>query len=102
MLTLTAKDDKCSVTLAIGERFSVVLEENPTTGYRWTTEPSDLVAIKEERYSSTQSGIGASGLHAFTLIASAGGSGTLTLRLWRTWAGDSSVIKRFQVTLCIT
>ena len=30
------------------------------------------------------------------------GTATLTLKLWREWEGDPSVIERYQVTLAIT
>jgi len=43
--------------------------------------------------------VGSGGVHAWTVTAQAAGRASLSFKYWRPWAGDTSVIDRFTVTL---
>ena len=46
-LTLTAKDNGRAVALAPGDRFKLILESNPSTGYRWEVRDLDAAVLKQ-------------------------------------------------------
>ena len=72
---------------------AIRLRENPTTGFRWSVENADGLAVEE---SVDRSGApGAAGLHEFRFRAPAPGSHHLRLKHWRDWEGETSVIGRF-------
>jgi predicted secreted protein len=42
---------------------------------------------------------GSGGVHTFTFTAKHAGTSPLSLKAWRSWEGDSSVVARFSVTV---
>jgi inhibitor of cysteine peptidase len=102
-ITLTKADAGRTVELSQGATAEIELEENPTTGYRWTLEeslPAGIGVVGDE-YTPGGSAVGAGGLRRFSLRADAPGGGVVSLKLWREWTGESSVIDRFHVTVRI-
>jgi inhibitor of cysteine peptidase len=68
-------------TIAVGERFEIVLESNITTGYTWVEpEPVDLVELVDDEYLPPDTDlVGAGGVQRLTFEAVAAGSGELYL-----------------------
>jgi len=84
-------DNGSSVTIPSGEPFVVRLNENATTGYRWTFDPSVPPApslLSEKHHAAVQGGIGAGGAAEFTFAAAAPGA-RVSLKYKRAWETDS-------------
>jgi inhibitor of cysteine peptidase len=96
-------DDGRRVELRVGDRLTLRLDENASTGYRWSFEGLDerLVGVREEGYVRQPDAVGSGGAAQWTLEARAAGTAQVKLRLWRRWEGDASVRKRYTVTLVI-
>jgi len=102
-VTLVEEDDGKSLDLRVGESIGLRLHENASTGYRWAFEARDEAAVDvlEEGYAGRPSAVGSGGFVQWTLHARAPGTTHIKLKLWRVWQGDSSVRKRFELTLNI-
>jgi inhibitor of cysteine peptidase len=101
-LTLTESNDGQSFNLQTGDQILVEFDESPTTGYRWAVDyVGDVLAFQNSNFSPAGSGIGGGGKRVFSFTAERAGSSRLSMKLWRDWEGDSSVIKRFDASLHI-
>jgi inhibitor of cysteine peptidase len=101
-ITLTQSENGQSFNARTGDQIVVRLEESPTTGYRWAVDHiGDILALQSADFSSAGSGVGGGGERTFTFTAQRPGSTSLSLKLWRDWEGDSSVIKRFEAGINI-
>jgi predicted secreted protein len=73
-----------SFEVEVGERFTIVLESNITTGYAWSLEtepPVDVVRLVEDRYVEPDTDLaGAPGHQELTFEAV--GDGTASIELW--------------------
>ena len=101
-ITLTRADNGNVVALRVGDRLVLRLEENPATGYRWAIEPHDekVVSLQHLEYGPLpHAGVGGGGHRTWTFIAHKAGTDTLQLKLWRAWEGETSITRRFTVTL---
>ena len=78
--------------------FTVELEENPTTGYRWsyTAEPADiLIETGDEYIAPNKTGmVGASGMRVFTFEPQKDGEVTLSFGYLRSWENNPPVKTR--------
>jgi inhibitor of cysteine peptidase len=74
---------------------AIRLRENPGTGFRWSVESADGLAVEENVDRGALPG--AAGLHEFRFRAPAPGSHHLRLKHWRDWEGEASVIGRFVI-----
>lgn len=104
-MTLTDADNSTSVTLRPGEHVAIHLTENPTTGFRWALEQGDeeIVELLDSAYvRAASSGLGSGGQRVLTCKATQSGTVLLRLKLWRAWEGETSVMKRFEVTIHVT
>ncbi len=74
-------DRGAEFTVAVGERFEIVLESNATTGYAWVEpEPGDLVELVDDEYLPPDTDlVGAGGVQRLAFEAVAAGSGELYL-----------------------
>lgn len=101
--TLTEADNGSSVEVHVGETVVLRLHENAATGYRWTFEDLDtsVVSVRGDKYLQRTEAVGSGGDTLWTLGATAPGKTQVKLKLWRRWEGDSSIQKRFAVTLVI-
>jgi inhibitor of cysteine peptidase len=101
-ITLTRADNGNVVALRVGDRLVLRLEENPATGYRWAMEAHDdkVVSLQHLEYGPLpHAGVGGGGHRTWTFIAQKAGTDTLQLKLWRAWEGETSITRRFAVTL---
>jgi inhibitor of cysteine peptidase len=97
---LTGTDSGSVVDLVRGADATVELDEIPTTGNRWALDgplPSGLTLVSDD-YVPPAEAIGGRGRRRFRFRADGPVRGALSLKLWRDWAGDSSIIERFRVT----
>ena len=80
---------------------TVRLNENPTTGYRWKVETAEGLETVGDSFEKVGDAIGAAGVRVFQFRASGTGSHKLSIRNWRDWEGESSIIDRFYATILV-
>ncbi|WP_440947446.1 protease inhibitor I42 family protein [Methanosarcina sp. T3] len=80
---------------------TVRLNENPTTGYRWEVETAGGLEMVGDSFEKTGDAIGAAGVRVFQFRASEAGSHKLSIRNWRDWEGEGSIIDRFYATILV-
>ena len=101
--TTTAPEDGGTVVtksgpieLAVGERATIELEANPTTGFQWefTADPNaDVVKVVSDEYrsGSNESGmVGSGGTQTIVIEGVAAGTSTVELQYVRPWETDHS------------
>ena len=90
-----------SVEVNSGDRISVTLEGNPTTGYSWELsefDPAVVELVGEPDYKTDTKMLGSGGTYTFTLKAVGSGATTVKLIYHRSWE-DAEPEKVFEVTL---
>lgn len=101
-ITLTQADNGKTVDVPQGDAITILLPENPTTGFRWAIAQTNnqVVTIDGDDYTvAAGSGIGGGGTRSLVLKALQPGTVFFQLKLWREWEGDSSIRDRFEVTI---
>jgi inhibitor of cysteine peptidase len=89
-----------SIELSAGEVLLVQLPETPTSGFRWEIEPvSGLALLSSSFQPGTSPTAGGGGNRIFELQLLQIGETHLRAKLWREWAGESSIRQRFELTL---
>src|SRR4051794_31386438 len=99
-LHLSMKDNGSVINTDPETTIAISLDGNPTTGYEWTLDNVDQSIIQSTQSNfvkSTSTAIGAGGMYVFTVKAVKKGNTRLSLKYWRRWEGDKSVIKRFEI-----
>jgi inhibitor of cysteine peptidase len=101
--TLTDADNGRSVDVHVGDALLLRLPENATTGYRWSFDGLDtaMVSANDGEHARSSEAVGSGGETTWTLSPKVAGTTKISLKLWREWEGDSSIKKRFAVTLAI-
>lgn len=92
------------IDLPLDATLRVVLAENPGTGYRWQPEDkysSCLDLVGRDFFAKPDQAIGAPGMAVFYFRPLRPGRCRLSLKLWRPWEGDQSVVRRFQAAVSI-
>jgi inhibitor of cysteine peptidase len=82
--TLTATEPETRFEVDPGQRFAIVLDANPTTGYSWalsTDPPRDVVRLVDDRYLAPDTDLVGAGGHQ-ELTFEAVGDGTTFIQLW--------------------
>lgn len=98
-IELTDEDSGTTRSVRVGERMTVRLPENPTTGYRWEADCDDTrLRLVEDRYDGPETPRGAGGERSLTLEVLAAGPTTLRLANRRSW-GDGEPVALFEVEL---
>ena len=100
-LNLTEQDNGGQISARAGEEVILRLPENVTTGFRWAVEDANpkLELASATHESSRSAALGASGQALFRFRVIGTGSEKLSLKYWRQWEGDASIVKRFVVTV---
>jgi len=95
----TPKSD--DVTVRAGRTFTISLEGNPTTGYRWEVVEYDerMLKLTGEGYTSSSDRIGAGGIQEFTFTASNPGTTTVKLVYRRSWEKGVEPLRTFVATV---
>jgi inhibitor of cysteine peptidase len=96
------------VTLEVGQRFTVTLESNPSTGYRWEWvdwQESNLEQIGKAQFKPRETGdpplVGAGGWEILTFEAVSGGQMTLKLVYRRPWEEGMEPLKTFSLHVIV-
>jgi inhibitor of cysteine peptidase len=98
---LTKADDGRVVPLTAGDAISLELPGNPAGGYQWTLDgPVDVaLSVASSGFRSSSAGVGGGGVETWKVTARAPGRISLLFKYWRPWAGESSVVDRFALTI---
>lgn len=99
-IEVTGEDDGTSIDVDVGDTVSVRIPDNPTTGYRWELGPitDESLVLVDSGYEPTSSGVGGGGVATWTLHAATAGNVSITVKRWRPWQGEDSVIARVEIT----
>ena len=94
-----------TVTGKVGERFSIRLDANPTTGYRWrlATAPDPHVAtLVGSTYEANDGGrTGAGGEETWTFVARGPGRTHIVFEYLRPWETAEPAIRRHAVHVTV-
>jgi inhibitor of cysteine peptidase len=99
-MVLNEHDRGRTVTLNAGSILTVRLQENPTTGYRWSASMSKGIELIGDRY-ETGGAIGAASVRVFEFRAMKKGSYQINMKNWREFDGASSEIDRFDAKIIV-
>ncbi len=95
---LTGADAGTRRSLRVGESVTVVLAENPTTGYQWQPEVDASALVQtDDHYDGPTVPRGAGGTRRVTFVAKRAGTTGLRLVKKRPW--ETSPIETYEVTL---
>jgi inhibitor of cysteine peptidase len=103
-VTLTEADSGKSIEVREGGEFVVLLDENPTTGYRWHVDhANEILDLEGDSYHpDPEMRFGSGGRRELRFRGKASGTARLELKHWQEWEGESSVTKRFSVEIRVT
>lgn len=88
----------------LGARVTIVLHENPTTGYCWNVCDfrSTVLALESDDYAPTPaSDIGGGGIRYFRFLAQAPGTTKINLRNKREWEPESCAVGTFAAVITV-
>lgn len=88
MIALDARADGTRVKLKLGETFTLRLEENPSTGYRWRLEADGAPALEldgDQYEAPPRATVGGPGHHQWRFRAVAAGSAAVQLSYRRSF-----------------
>ncbi len=106
-ITLEEKNSGSTVTLSPGEKFSLSLAANPTTGYTWETAvpPDDHIckntASHYQCHNQNNKIVGAGGIQHYSFSAIAPGKTKLKLLYRRNWETDIPPAKTFDLDIVV-
>lgn len=84
-MELTERNSGERVTVRAGEPVTLVLAENPTTGYRWHPDEMAGLELVADTYDGPAEPRGAAGARRFTFTARRPGPLRLRIGLRRSW-----------------
>lgn len=86
-----------TIEVVVGQNFSIILEANPTTGYKWelagTLDPGVVKFIANEYKALEPRRIGSGGNEIWTFQAVGAGSAKITLQYVRSWERPFGPVK---------
>lgn len=98
---LDEQDNGQTVEVNSGDKITITLAGNPTTGYSWELSEFDASVVElagEADYKSDSKLLGSGGVYTFTLKAGAPGSTVVKFIYHRSWE-DAEPAQVFEVTL---
>jgi inhibitor of cysteine peptidase len=103
-LVLGAEADGQTLEIGPGAEVDVVLDENPTTGYRWEvlTDGAPAVTLVGDTFVAGGRVPGRGGRRSFRLRAGTAGSAVFRLALRRGWQTGAAPTRTFEVTFSVT
>jgi inhibitor of cysteine peptidase len=104
-LSYGPKDAGKSVTLSAGARFFIELEENPTTGYKWSSPEFDekVLALSSDEYTPAEgAAIGGGGMRKFEFVARTAGRTVIRLGYRQPWMPNAPPEATFELTAVVT
>ena len=98
-LTITGDDNGAFFTIKKDDTFSIVLKENPTTGFRWKRiDDANIISLESKKFLMPEDPqVGEGGTRQFTFKAKSTGTAQIRLQHWCEWEGDQSIIEHFVV-----
>src|SRR3954451_533006 len=97
-MELSEQDAGRRCTVRVGDSVTIVLPENPTTGYRWHPDvDTEALAPAEDRYEDPGQSRGAAGTRRLTFVARRPGVTRLHLVKERAW--EQTAAEEFEVSL---
>ncbi|HXH39670.1 MAG TPA: protease inhibitor I42 family protein [Thermoanaerobaculia bacterium] len=102
-ILLSEVDRTSTVSVPLSEEVVLELEENPSTGYRWTIETTgeSVEQLASTFTPSPSAGIGGGGRRVVRFLASRPGTTTIRAALRRTWEQSDRMIKQYAVTITV-
>lgn len=103
-LVLSAADDGRALSVEAGAGITVVLGENPTTGYSWQLVgplPACVVAEGDRYDRDAGAAIGGGGQRSFRFVATASRACDIKLELRRSWEIGLAPADRFRVGITV-
>ena len=103
-LRLTEKDAGRPLKLRTGDKLEVVLEGNPTTGFKWEVGGADASVVKltgKPEFKPSSDAVGAAGRYTFHFEAVGMGQTRLKLIYRRPFEQDTPPARTFEVTLTV-
>ena len=101
-ITLSNADNGNTLTLKPGEKITLRLNENPLTGYRWSTPVlnSQILQLIGDRFDVPNTdATGGSGQRILTFQANHLGQVSLNLKNKREWEDEASALESFNLTI---
>jgi len=87
-----------TIEMAAADQLVLSLPETAGTGYTWQVEALPPGAeVVAERFEGGGAGTGGSSQHVF-VVSAPDATGPLRLRLLRPWAGERTVVDRYELT----
>ena len=94
-----------TIKLAVDQETTIALQENPTTGYRWSIDAKAsanlaLLRIQDRGFAPSAGGrplVGAPGVHRWSIGASSAGSASVSFVYGRPW--EAAPIRRHSVAI---
>ena len=98
-LTMSNKEE--NITVKRGQKFTIILDSNPTSGFKWIPkfEGSIINLVSHDFQSSTAKCIGGSGKEIFTFLAISSGSDKLKMLCKRSWEEQFVAEKVFVINV---
>jgi inhibitor of cysteine peptidase len=98
---LTQDDSGGTRSVRVGEEITVVLGENPTTGYRWQAEvDSSRLQLTADQYEGPDHPMGAGGIRRLTFAPVE--PGTMRLRVVKRRSWEDSAVAEFDMALDVS
>lgn len=94
-----------SLEMRVGEMFTVSLDSNPTTGYRWVVGQGyddGLLELVEDRFETDSKLVGAPGKQLLVFKAEAWGTNEFSLEYKRPWEDDVLESRRYIVDIGVS
>jgi inhibitor of cysteine peptidase len=99
-ITLKETNEGGTFLSSVGDFVIVLLEENPTTGYRWVESGvPKFLYLERDDFDHSLEGVGSSGIRKMRFRIIGSGAGVLTLKMYRSWEGEEAAIKKFAITI---
>jgi inhibitor of cysteine peptidase len=94
-------DQEENITINKGQKFTIILESNPTSGFRWlpTYDRSIINIISLDFQPSTSTRIGSTGKDIFTFKAITSGTTLLKMVYKRSWEEQFVAEKTFFIDI---
>jgi inhibitor of cysteine peptidase len=103
-VVLTSDDSGTTYRMQLDEEIVVALDGNATTGYQWAIDELDETVVRSlgSTYIAPSNGaVGQGGVEEWSFRALEPGTTVLSLKYWRQWEGDASVVERFDIILTV-
>ena len=94
--------DGDTISVSAGDRFTVELESNPSTGFTWVVEKSTGLRSIEETWSGDSDLTGSPGISRFVFEATEAGPGRLEMVYTRVWSDDDTMDRHFVLNVSVT